>query len=327
MGDDLARWAEGRVDALIARAEAEAVAELRSALLAAAASGRRTPARRDAAAEPATRPHRAAQPPGEVLLWAYCVTSASAAPPEEVERLVPLGSDLERVEHEQLAAFVSRVPAEEYAEAALHDSLNDLAWLEQVARAHETVLERIGERATLVPLRLCTIFSSEDGVRRMLRENEARLRAALDRLEGRQEWTVKLLVDPERLEAAAGVADDQATAGGAGTAYMLGRRADQERREVADRLARALAEDVHARLQDWAIDAVVNPPQSRELSGHEGEMRLNGAYLVESARADELRGLVAELQERHRAAGARLELAGPLPPFNFVPEATGASGR
>src|SRR5688572_32309045 len=34
VGDDLARWAQGRVDALIARAEAEAVAELRSALLA-----------------------------------------------------------------------------------------------------------------------------------------------------------------------------------------------------------------------------------------------------------------------------------------------------
>src|SRR5688572_10931339 len=147
VGDDLARWAQGRVDALIARAEAEAVAELRSALLAAAAGGRRTPAPRGAAAEPATRPGRAAQPHGEVLCWAYCVTSASAAPPVELEGLLPLGSDLERVEHKQLAAIVSRVPAEEYGEAALHDSLNDLAWLERVARAHEAVLERIGERA------------------------------------------------------------------------------------------------------------------------------------------------------------------------------------
>ena len=47
-------------------------------------------------------------------------------------------------------------------------------------------------------------------------------------------------------------------------------------------------------------------------------MLLNGAYLVETADVERLRERVAELQDRHRALGARLELSGPFPPYNFV---------
>jgi hypothetical protein len=76
---------------------------------------------------------------------------------------------------------------------------------------------------------------------------------------------------------------------------------------------------VHAQLQDWATDAVVLPAQNPELSGHEGRMLLNGAYLVEAERVEGLHALVAELEERHRGLGVRLQLTGPWPPYNFIP--------
>ena len=93
---------------------------------------------------------------------------------------------------------------------------------------------------------------------------------------------------------------------------MLRRRLERQRargRRLARRRGRAT--HVHARLQDWAVDAVSWPPQNRELSGHEGEMVLNGAYLVEADRVDGLRELVGELEAHHRALGARIELTGP----------------
>jgi hypothetical protein len=48
-------------------------------------------------------------------------------------------------------------------------------------------------------------------------------------------------------------------------------------------------------------------------------MLLNGAYLVEAERVDGLRALVADLEERHRELGVRIELTGPWPPYNFLP--------
>ena len=139
---------------------------------------------------------------------------------------------------------------------------------------------------------------------------------------------MKLLVDPERLaergaraqRRGAGLEEDgsgaqrgrRLHAAGAGPSARCARRPTRWPREVAERRPRAGS-------QDWAIDAVTRPPQNRDLSGHEGEMLLNGAYLVETRSRRGLRELVAELEERHRALGARIELTGPWPPYNFVP--------
>lgn len=347
MPDELDRWAARRAPELLARAETEAVEDLKRALLRAAlaheaqarreqsrsATAERPTARERAAAE---RPAAAEARPGPPLhepaaaptgdgLWAYCITRASDPPRIDGVH----ASTVERVESGGLAVLVSRVPLSEFGEDALRRNLNDLDWLERVAREHETVLEKALAGGTIVPLRICTIFADEEGVARMLTERRPALDTALDVLEGREEWGVKLTVDRAALEAAArdrapDDLDQQLEGQSAGGAYMLRRRQERQLREAADRLAGGLAEDVHARLQDWAADAVVNPPQNPELSGHEGDMLLNAAYLVEAAKVERLHELVEELRERHSELGARIELTGPWPPYNFVPRAESA---
>jgi hypothetical protein len=254
-------------------------------------------------------------------VWAYGVASADARLPEALPGVDPRNA-VERIEHGSLAVLVSRVPMDEFDEEPLRCNLNDFEWLERVARAHEAVLEHALADATIVPLRLCTIFADEAGAKDMLKERHAALTAALEFLGGQQEWSVKLIVDRAALLAAAGAdepVEDSAQPKGGGAAYLLARREERRIREVAGRLAGSLAEDVHARLQGWASDAVLGAPQNRELSGHDGDMLLNGAYLIEREKVDRLRELVDDVGERHRELGARLELSGPLPPYNFVP--------
>jgi hypothetical protein len=318
--DELDRWAAGRAPELLARAEAEAVEELKRALLKAAlGTGKPPPVRPRPAPEPKGT-ESAPRPTGDGL-WAYCITRASDPP----QIAGVHGSPVERIESDGLAVLVSRVPLAEFGEDALRRNLNDLDWLERVARDHETVLENALAGGTIVPLRICTIFTDEEGAGRMLRQRRSALDTALDVLDGREEWGVKLTVDRAALEAAVrdrapDELDEELEGRSAGGAYMLRRRQERQLREAADRLAGDLAEDVHARLQDWATDAVVNPPQNPELSGHEGDMLLNAAYLVETAKVERLHELVDELRERHRDLGARIELTGPWPPYNFVPQ-------
>lgn len=253
-------------------------------------------------------------------LWAYCVARASDVLPEQLHGVDPEHATT-RIEHGTLAALVSEVAFDEYGEEALHRNLNDFAWLERVARAHEAVLEHALAEATLVPLRLCTIFDDEAAVRAMLTVREADLGAVLETLTGREEWTVKLLVDREALRASAGgETPDPGAEAGSGAAYMLGRRREREVREQAARVAAGLAGEVHEQLRAGAVAAVIGRPQNRELSGHAGDMLLNAAYLVERDQVEALRERVAQLEAAHRALGARLELRGPLPPYNFVPQ-------
>ena len=255
-------------------------------------------------------------------LWVYCVARAGDPLPERLPGVDP-GHATERIEQGSLAALASGVALAEYGEEALQRNLNDLAWLERVARAHEVALEHALAAATLVPLRLCTIFDDAAGVRAMLEERGAELSAALDALAGREEWTVKLLVDRAALERAARAdasSPEVDAAAGSGAAYMLGRRRDREVREHAGRLAAGLAGEAHERLREAAVAAVLGRPQNRRLSGHDGDMVLNAAYLVERDAVPRLRALVADLEASHGGLGARLELRGPLPPYNFVPE-------
>ena len=253
---------------------------------------------------------------------AYCGQTVRPHPRERASRVSPV----ELIEDDGLAALVSRVPVAEFGEEPLRRNLNELAWLERVARAHEGVLERALADGTIAPLRLCTIYDGPARVRTMLSAARARFLAVLDVLEGREEWGVKVLLDPAQVaaevrrrlpdaeEEAAEVAER-----GEGAGYLLRRRLERRIADAADALAGDVAEEVHASLVSRAVAAVTRPAQNRELSGHEGDMALNAAYLVEAKRVDGLRELVAILEAHHSRVGARIELTGPWPPYNFVP--------
>src|SRR4051794_9209522 len=180
------------------------------------------------------------------LVWAYCVIPASAAVPTELA---------ERVEHGPLALLVSRVPRSEYTADALQENLNDLEWLERVARAHEAVLDEVLERSAMVPLRLCTIYETEDSARQMLAEERDSLNDALERVTGCQEWSLKLLIDPDKLKTAArdsdpevAAMDAEADAPSEAAAYLVRRRQERRLRSVCNRLVAEVAYDLEGSL-------------------------------------------------------------------------------
>jgi hypothetical protein len=230
------------------------------------------------------------------------------------------------VTHAGLSAVVSRVRLEEFGAEALKRNLEDLAWVERTARAHDAVLARALAADTLVPFRLCTIFTDEAHVREMLEREREPLLEALERLRGHAEWSVKVLADRRKLEAAArerapALAATSTDAEGErpGRAFFARKKLDQALREEARAMAEAAAEEVHARLRDEAAAATLLPPQHPELSGRSGAMLLNGAYLVHRGRAEEFAAVARELGDRHRAIGVEVEPSGPWAPYNFVP--------
>lgn len=227
-------------------------------------------------------------------------------------------------EPDGLRALVSDVPLDEFGDDALKRNLNDLSWVSATAVAHEAVVEAAMRDVTLVPMRMCTIFLDEDAVREMLRREAATLGDALARLRDAHEWGLKVVADREAFAAA--IADQGETQGsmhgglggsGEGAGYFAALRLDRvAREEVAAELDQRVRE-IHDSIAALATDSRLRPPSNRELGGYEGDMVLNGSYLVPAARSDELRARAASLAERHGADGLTVELTGPWPPYNF----------
>jgi hypothetical protein len=278
------------------------------------------PERAPAPASPAEGRAAPAEAPEVLAHYVYGIArTGSDAVPEGIDGIAE-GRAPFAVEHGRLTAIVSLVPLNEFGEDELHENLNDVEWLEHTARAHESVLGAALAASTVVPLRLCTIYRDEDHVRQMLDREGAVFEDALHRLEGKTEWGVKLIAEPGALEQAS-LRDRESPESGSlsrGAAYMKSKSRQAQAREEADRTAEEWSELVHRRVGARAAEALLNPLQNPELSGHTGEMLLNGVYLVEDADEGAFRDEVSELAAEFEALGASVELTGPWPPYNFV---------
>lgn len=258
--------------------------------------------------------------PVELAHYVYGVVPARMEMPPDLAGVDPR-YEVSLVEEGDLAALVSRVSLAEFGEQPLHENLNDVGWLEEKARAHEHVLDVALQRGTVVPLRLCTIYSGEEQVGEMLARERAVMTDALERLDGRAEWGVKAIAEPGALErAAVQRSGDRSTEASAsrGTAYMNRRRDEARARVEEEEIADEWASALHDRLAGAASEALLNPLQHSEVSGHEGDMLLNGVYLIEDDAVAGFSALVDRLAEEYRPLGVSVELTGPWPPYNFV---------
>jgi len=222
------------------------------------------------------------------------------------------------VEADGLAAVVSDVDLDEFGEDGLREHLEDLAWLEQVARRHDAVVQHVARLGATAPLRLATICLDDEGVRDRLREWSDALTQALDRVQGRSEWSVKLYLPAS----AAGQAvdrqpgEDESTSRGAGAEYLRRKRAQSDGRRASEERATAIASEIHATLVERSVASRLLAPQDPRLTGHEGTMVMNAAYLVPTSDADGFVGAVEDLATTH--PDVRVEAQGPWPPYSFA---------
>lgn len=232
------------------------------------------------------------------------------------------------VEQGGLTALVSQVARADFDEERLREHLADIGWVEETARRHELVLEAIGQAATVIPMRMCTVYSSEAGVRELLRSERRALSDALDYLDGKTEWGVKVFsYSPAEDRAGASIAPDHGARarGPSGAAYMQRRLRERDARAAAAQQLEAAATQIHEALCTVAADAVIAPPQRPQLSGRSGEMVLNGVYLVGDEARDRFHARARALAEQFADLGLELECTGPWPAYNFVPGTIGAA--
>ncbi|GAA2694663.1 GvpL/GvpF family gas vesicle protein [Streptomyces lunalinharesii] len=210
-----------------------------------------------------------------------------------------------------VVAAASAVPAADFSEAALRTHLEDLAWLESVARAHHRVIEALAARTTVMPLRLATVYLDDDRVRAML---DARL-TAFDRrladLDGLVEWGVKIYVDVT--EAADAPSEPPASSG---REYLRRRRAAQHAHEDVYRAVEDVAARVHSAARGHAVERAQHRAQQGQLLTGPGENVVNDAYLVPADHAEEFR---SEVEGSARGlSGIRIDVTGPWAPYSFA---------
>lgn len=214
------------------------------------------------------------------------------------------------VEAGGLQAVVCDVDLDEFGEEPLRGHLEELAWVELMARAHHAAVCAVDAAGTTVPMRFATIYESDERVAGQIRKLRGALTEALDRVEGASEWSVKAYA----AEAPSG--EEEPPRDESGAAYLMRKRRAAEVRRAAELEQEEVLVAVHRRLATLANGARWLMPQDPTLTGRKEPMRMNATYLVPHSAAESfVEYATSALADRPEL---RVEVDGPWPPYSFA---------
>jgi hypothetical protein len=261
--------------------------------------------------------------------YVYCIaesTSAQQLDTSSFPAAIEDNAKLEWVTANDLAALSSEVSLSEYGEEALAEHLSDATWTAVRAMRHETVVEHVARRASVVPLRFGAIYLERSGIERMLNEKGRELAQIIERLRDHEEWGVNVYSDRATLLASITEVSPrlrelarQAEAASPGQSYLMQKKIEALRVDEARTALNDIIDRIEKTLSKQADDTKRLRILKVEATEH-GELKAKFAFLVKRAQFEEFRAAAERLAEQNFAAGVRLELTGPWPPYNFSTE-------
>ena len=256
------------------------------------------------------------------ILYVYAIARAEHPVPDRVEAID--GSDhIDLVRSDSLAAFFSSVDAADFSQPVIDARSKDVEWLGRIGYRHQTVMAALMRGGTVIPLRAFSLFANESSLRGHLSKESKRFSAMLDRLDGKQEWTLRIEFDPERwsdalvrrVDSLRAIAGEMQTAP-EGKAYLLRKKLEEEKKRASREAEQAVVGEVEdAVMKKLACDTVAESRLQRGGAFPQINVLLNRD---EESRLQELRD---DLSRRYEADGVSLALTGPWPPYTFATNA------
>jgi len=205
----------------------------------------------------------------------------------------------------------AEVPLDRYAPSVVEASLRDLEWVSTIALAHEAVVEHFSRSrgAAVVPMKLFTIFTSQDRAVADVRARRRALAKVFERIEGCQEWGVRVMRGAPRRPA------KKVAQPASGTAFLSARKHARDEARASVQAAIDAAEVAFASLAEIARDR----RRRREDGATAGAAPLlDAAFLVPARRRARFHAAAARAARDVARTGGTMTLTGPWPPYNFV---------
>jgi hypothetical protein len=219
-----------------------------------------------------------------------------------------------------VCAVYTCVNPHEFSQEVIDRRAGDLEWLGAIGYRHQDVVAELMKRTAIVPLRAFTLFSSEEALRSYLHEHADALKKALERLDGKQEWTLQVEFEPSRWsESLASRVDSlralqsEIESAAPGKAFLLRKKLEDEKK----RSSKEAEQQVVAEIEGLVLEKL------RCETVAETRERRDGAFpqinvLIDRDEESVLQELQTMLAERYAAEGVTLGLTGPWPPYTFA---------
>ncbi len=231
--------------------------------------------------------------------YAYCITEKQAFP-ELLRHRKPIPMEsVAGIAGNQVFLYPASDLAVLVSEHSPEDSLNQKAAVE-----HARVIADCFKSSTVLPFRFGTVFSDDESLRRSVRSNQRQFITNIDRLRGKAEMHLKVVLDDCCKEQVRSLGLETV-----GKAYLANLRESATRQRERQTKARAMSVQMHRMFSPLAEEITC-----RRTEG--GKMLLDIAHLIDHKS-------VLRYQNKYSSASAMLkdcqmQLSGPWPPYHFV---------
>jgi hypothetical protein len=183
-----------------------------------------------------------------------------------------------------------------------HHAEDQARFDQQASKDHARVIADCFKLSTVLPFRFATTFADDDGLRRSVRSNQRHFLANVERLRGKAEMHLKVLVD----DTCPGTSARDMTVG---QQYLTSLRESASRQRERHSRARALSVQMHRMFLPLAEEITCKRMES-------GKMLLDIAHLIDNRTVERYQNKYSSATQELKEC--RMQLSGPWPPYHFV---------
>jgi hypothetical protein len=220
-----------------------------------------------------------------------------------------------------IIAVVSDVSEANFSQEQIDKNIKNMKWLAEYGQIHESVVDLVMQKTTIIPMKFCTIFDDKENVESMLEERYADFKFNLKNLKDKAEIGIKVYFDAEPLkqkilEESAEIKELEKAAEkkSKGAAYFDKQKIDML---IKDKLQQKLAgnrTEIFNKIKALAEDSKENELLNKKLT--KKDMMLNAVFLINKNGLDQFKNNVEKIKSESK--DFELEVYGPFPCYNFV---------
>jgi len=261
------------------------------------------------------------------LIYLYSLIPETEANARSIGELKDFGGkdNLRIVPIQDTAAIVCTLDGDEYSEELIKDKTsNDMEWLQEKAfHHHETVLA-LAKQFTVIPLKFCTLYKSEESLISSIEPNADKLADTFKSISGKEEWNLKIYCDDKALKKQ--FSDNNPALAEKmleiselpkGKQFFEKRKIDKWIDGEIEKEKDQVSEGIHEKLCGHTCSGHVKKTWGKDATGRNDPMTWNSVYLVDKSGVDAFLNKIEELQKEMETAGWQLEASGPWPVYHF----------
>lgn len=232
------------------------------------------------------------------------------------------------VPYKDIQAVASEVSLKEFGSNKIQRrAINDLEWIKDKALAHEKIIETAMSNCDnlIIPMKFGTVFKNREGLLDSLKKNYLKFKHLLKDLQGKEERSVKVYLNPQFLEneikkksPAIRKKLEEMKSLPVGRQYFLEAEINEMIQKEARQSINSYTPIFIERLKQPAEKLKENKILGKELTQRSDPMVFNGAFLVKKEKVDKFQGAIQKLQAEYGKLGFIFESSGPWPSYNFL---------